>query len=96
MGKKEPAKLPLTVGHGPGQAVIAYVPAGKETLIVSCGADGNAILREGDTLDELYKCKVDSGPATVLAVSGKHIAVGDEQYVKVRHAQNSQLHIQTL
>lgn len=86
MGKKEAVKLTLMAGHGEGQSYVGYVPAGQDTHIVTCGADGKTVLRDGETLEELYSCKTDKGPAHVVAVSAKHIAVGDEEHVKVRNS----------
>lgn len=78
--------LSLAAGHGQGQASVAYARVRDELMIATCGADGVACLRDGDMLEAQRSCKSDHAPATVLAVDpkGRYMAVGDEQYVKVR------------
>jgi chromosome transmission fidelity protein 4 len=78
--------LKLTPGHGPGQTSVAYAPTAKDIYLATAGADGNVFLRDSLILEPEHAAKVDTPPATVIAVDpkGKYVAVGDEQYVKVR------------
>lgn len=78
--------LKLTPGHGPGQSSIAYVSTSKDLYLTTAGADGKVFLRDSLILEPQQVAKVDTPPATIIAVDpkGKFLAVGDDQYVKVR------------
>ncbi|KAG2451888.1 hypothetical protein HYH02_003663 [Chlamydomonas schloesseri] len=77
--------LKLQTGHGAGQTSVAYANTPKEISLVTSGADGRVYLRDALILEPQGSCKVDTPPATILAVDpkGKYVAVGDDSYVKL-------------
>eukprot|EP00198_Chlamydomonas_reinhardtii_P008883 XP_001698220.1 predicted protein [Chlamydomonas reinhardtii] len=77
--------LKLQTGHGPGQSSVAYANTPNEVSLVTSGADGRVYLRDALILEPQCSCKVDTPPATILAVDpkGKYVAVGDDSYVKL-------------
>ncbi|GLC67606.1 hypothetical protein PLESTF_000580000 [Pleodorina starrii] len=78
--------LKLTPGHAaPGQSSVAYAVTPKDTYIVTAGADGKVYVRDSMVLEPEHIAKVDTPPATILAIDpkGKYAAVGDDQYVKL-------------
>lgn len=77
-------KLQSSGGHGDGQAYVSYVGSGSAPYLATCGADGRTVLRDSSVLEPEFNCKTDAGTANVIATSDSLVAVGDEQYVKVR------------
>jgi hypothetical protein len=91
-------KLHFRLGHGTGQACLAWLPPAKPGAeaagdsaheapqLLTCGGDGRIVLRDGDSLDEITVFTNKGGAVHSVAASpkGTVLAFGDHQWCKVR------------
>lgn len=83
-GPKE-STLEFSAGHGQGQASIGFVKADNKYVLLTCGSDGSACMRDPKTLEAKGSCTTGDGPCNVIAAhpKGGSAALGSENYIKV-------------